>query len=105
MKFSPTMIIILGILAALFVLRILTPSAEQQYFDQYNQQMQMQSLQSQQMLEQMNQQNAAMQQQNMQMLQSLQNEAMGPYMNGYNGYAVPNPYQQAQHPQQSYYTY
>ncbi len=111
MKFSPTMIIILGLVAAVVVLRIMTPSAEQQVMDYYNQQMQMQSLQSQQMLEQLNQQNAAMQQQSMQMLQSMQNDMMGPNMNGYNGYAMPNPYQngyqdpyQSQY-QQSYYNY
>lgn len=73
MKFSRPMIVILGIALALVVVRIITPTPEQQMMDYYNQQ------------------NQQMMEQNMQMLNGMQNQVVDPYSSGY---TVPGYYQQ-----------
>lgn len=73
MKFSVPMKVILGVFAVLVVLRIMTPSPEQQMIDQMNQQNQM-------------------------MMQQMQSQLVDPFQAGY---TAPGYYQesgQAQHP-------
>ena len=80
MKFSRPMIVMLCLAAAFVILRIITPTPEQQMLDYYNQQ------------------NQQMMEQNQQMLNGMQNQMVNPYSTpnispGY--YPQPQGYQQA----------
>lgn len=80
MKFSTPMIVLMGILAALVVLRVITPSPEQV------------------MMDELTQQNQMIQQQTMSMMNGMETQ-MNPYQNNY---AQPGYSQEGGYPQGGY---